>query len=90
MVALFDASARVNVLTPAGNRLDEKDRAIDITGLRFSWDVSSAPVLDISDLQIDKGQRVFIEGPSGSGKSTLLGLLADTVIPQAGRVNVLY
>jgi ABC-type transport system involved in cytochrome bd biosynthesis fused ATPase/permease subunit len=77
MVALFDASASDSVLTAAANRPDEKDRAIDITGLRFSWNVSSAPVLDIADLQIDKVQRVFIEGPSGSDKSTLLSLPSD-------------
>jgi putative ABC transport system ATP-binding protein len=90
MIALFDTSTPGTALRPAGNCLDGKDRTIDINDLRFSWEISSAPVLDIANLQVDKGQRVFIEGPSGSGKSTLLGLLADTVIPQAGRVNVLY
>ncbi|KPJ76381.1 MAG: methionine ABC transporter ATP-binding protein, partial [Deltaproteobacteria bacterium SG8_13] len=60
-----------------------------MSGLRFSWSVSSVPVLDIDSLQVDKGRRVFIEGPSGSGKSTLLALLAGIVKPRYGRITVL-
>ena len=89
MVALFNASAPGSVLTAAGSRITDSDRGIQITGLRFSWGISSATVLDIVGLQVDKGQRVFIEGPSGSGKSTLLGLLAGIVKPQSGRITVL-
>ena len=89
MVALFDASAPGSVLTAAGTRLTDSERAIQITGLQFSWGISSATVLDIVGLQVDKGQRVFIEGPSGSGKSTLLGLLAGIVTPRSGCITVL-
>ena len=89
MIALFDTSTPGTALRPAGNCLDGKDRTIDINGLRFSWEISSAPVLDIANLQVDKGQRVFIEGPSGSGKSTLLGLLAGIMTPQAGQITAL-
>jgi len=63
--------------------------AIEITGLRFSWNPQSAPVLDIPGLRIEKGQRVLIEGPSGSGKSTLLGVMAGIATPQADRITVL-
>jgi putative ABC transport system ATP-binding protein len=47
------------------------------------------PVPDIDSLQIDKGQRVFIDGPSGSCKSKLLGLLTGIMTPQTGRAHVL-
>jgi len=71
------------------NRLDDKDRAIDITAVRFAWKPSSPPVLDIPELQINGGERVFIEGPSGSGKTTLLSILAGIATPQQGAVSVL-
>jgi len=89
MVALLDVSAPGSVLTAVGKRFDRKDFAIDISALRFSWGISSAPVLDISGLRVDKGDRVFIEGPSGSGKSTLLALIAGVLTPQQGAVTVL-
>jgi putative ABC transport system ATP-binding protein len=63
--------------------------AISIADLCFSWNSAKEPVLDIDTLQIEKSERVFIEGPSGSGKSTLLGLLAGVVTPQHGEVSVL-
>jgi len=89
MVALFSTSAHRNTVTTEGKRPGSVNRAIFVKRLRFSWDVLSAPELDIANLQIDKGERLFIEGPSGSGKSTLLGLLAGIVKPQSGRITVL-
>ena len=89
MVPFLDASAQGSVLITARERFDRKDRAIDISGLRFSWGISSAPVLDIHGLRVDKGHRAFIEGPSGSGKSTLLALIAGVLTPQQGAVTVL-
>jgi putative ABC transport system ATP-binding protein len=62
---------------------------VEITNLIFSWSDAKEPLLDIQNLQIEKGERVFIEGSSGSGKSTLLNLLAGVVIPQQGAVSVL-
>jgi len=89
MMPLLDVSAPGRVLTTVGKRFDRKNRAIDISGLRFSWGISSPPVLDIHGLRVDKGHRVFIEGPSGSGKSTLLALIAGVLTPQQGAVTVL-
>ena len=62
---------------------------IDISNLYFAWRSNAAPVLAIDSLQIEYGERVFIEGPSGSGKSTLLNLLAGIVTPQQGKLKVL-
>ncbi len=61
--------------------------AIEISELCFSWD-GHAPTLDIERLQINRGERIFIEGPSGSGKSTLLSLIAGVMTPQKGTVRV--
>jgi putative ABC transport system ATP-binding protein len=62
--------------------------AVEISELRFAWHDGRNPVLVIERLQIESGERVFIEGPSGSGKSTLLSLVAGIVIPQKGTIKV--
>jgi putative ABC transport system ATP-binding protein len=64
------------------------DLAIDIADLRFSWSERDDPVLDIGRLQVQRGERVFVQGPSGSGKSTLLCLMAGVVTPQRGSIRV--
>ncbi len=61
--------------------------AVEISELRFSWN-RHAPILEIECLQINRGERIFIEGPSGSGKSTLLSLIAGVMTPQKGTVKV--
>lgn len=63
--------------------------AIALDGVVFAWPGADAPCLDIGQLDIAAGERVFLHGPSGSGKSTLLSLIGGVVSPQAGRVRVL-
>jgi putative ABC transport system ATP-binding protein len=46
-------------------------------------------VLDVPELHVERGERVFVFGPSGSGKTTLLGILAGVLAPDSGRVTVL-
>jgi putative ABC transport system ATP-binding protein len=65
------------------------EKVIDISNLQYAWRKSAPPVLDVDQLRVDRGERVFIAGPSGSGKSTLLSLLAGVVIPHKGTVMVL-
>jgi putative ABC transport system ATP-binding protein len=45
--------------------------------------------LNIDELVVPRGERVFLHGPSGSGKTTLLGIIAGVLLPTAGRVSVL-
>ena len=68
---------------------DSAGTAIQLSGLRFAWRPEDNPVLEIHDLKIPRGQRVFMAGPSGCGKSTLLGILAGIAKPQTGSVRVL-
>lgn len=89
MISLLNASAE-NRIKPAKTDISATvATAIQITGLRFAWNPSSPPVLHIPALEIETGQKVFVQGPSGSGKSTLLGLLAGIMAPQSGRIRVL-
>lgn len=46
----------------------------------------SGEVLAQIDLQIDRGEMVFLTGPSGSGKSTLLKLIALVEPPTRGKL----
>ncbi len=63
--------------------------AILIRDLGFAWPRQSARCIDIAELKIVAGERVFLHGPSGSGKSTLLGLLGGVAVPQQGDITLL-
>lgn len=65
-----------------------RSAVIALNNVRFSWDKHSV-VLDIDELTVYPGEKVFIRGPSGSGKTTLLGLLGGVLEPEQGSVNVL-
>lgn len=61
--------------------------ALAIEGLRFAW--PDRPWrLELPSLVLEAGDRRFLHGPSGTGKSTLLNLIAGTLVPQAGRIEV--
>lgn len=61
---------------------------ISIKGLSFSWPKQHA-ILKINELEIKKGESIFLQGPSGSGKSTLLSLLAGINQPSSGEIEIL-
>ena len=53
-----------------------------------SYPTSTRPALDGVDVDIEKGEFVFLVGSSGSGKSTFLRLLLKEEVPSSGRVHV--
>ncbi|WP_422138664.1 ABC transporter ATP-binding protein [Endozoicomonas sp. ALC020] len=67
---------------------DSRSHVIELTAVEFSWK-AGIPVLDIPELTVSRGEKVFVRGPSGSGKTTLLGLLGGVITPERGQVNVL-
>lgn len=66
------------------------DRAVYVKNLKFSYHQTQAPlVLNINELEIPSGEKVFLYGPSGHGKSTLLNILAGVLEVKDGTVEVL-
>lgn len=62
---------------------------VALQDLKFRWGPRDPYVLDIADLRVEQGARLFIQGPSGSGKTSLLNLLAGVVVPTRGFLSVL-
>ena len=63
---------------------------ISISGLRKSFaQNASAPVLDIEELNVRRGEFLCIVGQSGCGKSTLLNLISGFIEPDEGRIEFL-
>lgn len=62
--------------------------AIRLQNCQFAYH-KNTNVLNIDELTIKKGEKVFLYGPSGHGKSTLLNLIAGVLKASAGKVEVL-
>jgi NitT/TauT family transport system ATP-binding protein len=64
--------------------------AIDIRRLSLTYRAADAPVLALSeiDLQIRAGEFVSFIGPSGCGKTTLMRVIANLVDPTDGSIIV--
>jgi putative ABC transport system ATP-binding protein len=58
-----------------------------LRGVSFAWP-GGEPVFEGLDLELARGERIFISGPSGSGKSTLLSLVAGILAPASGEIEV--
>ncbi|HEX7134830.1 MAG TPA: ABC-F family ATP-binding cassette domain-containing protein [Iamia sp.] len=62
--------------------------ALTLAARSISLDRGATTVLADVDLTASSGDRLGLVGPNGVGKSTLLGVLAGTVVPDAGTVTV--
>lgn len=62
--------------------------AVALQNVTFTYP-NGRTVLDIPDLHLLTGEKLFLHGPSGSGKSTLLSLIAGVLRPTGGELHVL-
>lgn len=60
---------------------------IDLQQITFGWPDRPA-LLEIPQLSIEQGERIFIHGPSGCGKTTLLNLIAGIHPAQQGSITL--
>lgn len=61
---------------------------VSLRDLEFAW-TNGAPVLSISALSIQQGEKLLLQGPSGGGKSTLLGVISGVFAPTGGEAIIL-
>jgi ABC-type lipoprotein export system ATPase subunit len=59
---------------------------ISISDLSFAYPGGEFE-LTVSDLRVERGEKLAVIGPSGSGKTTLLHLMAGIRLPQTGTVT---
>lgn len=62
------------------------EKNIQFKDLNFSFDKTK--VFKNFNLEIKKGEKIFIYGKSGSGKSTLINLLTGLIMPDKGEVLI--
>ncbi|MGH3622591.1 MAG: sulfate/molybdate ABC transporter ATP-binding protein, partial [Sciscionella sp.] len=60
----------------------------DTPALRAEFGISRGEFSLAVDLGVERGKVLAVLGPNGSGKSTVLGVLAGTLRPDTGRVEV--
>ncbi|MFK4150155.1 ATP-binding cassette domain-containing protein [Streptomyces sp. NPDC004065] len=62
--------------------------AVELRAVTVAYGAAAEPVLDALDLRIEDGEHLAVVGPSGIGKSTLTRLIAGTLAPRSGEVEV--
>jgi putative ABC transport system ATP-binding protein len=65
---------------------DASNIALKIRGLEFGY--SKEPLLEIDELQIQKGEHLAVIGPSGCGKTTFMHLVSGLIRPQVGTIEI--
>ena len=72
-----------------GSRIETLEPAVLIRDVHVFLGDARAPILDLENLRVQRGERVVVLGPSGAGKTTLLRMINSYVAPTGGVVRVL-
>ncbi|MFK5893398.1 MAG: ABC transporter ATP-binding protein [Pseudomonadota bacterium] len=62
---------------------------IYLRDIRFRYSKKDKDILNIAELQVHKGEHLFIQGSSGSGKTTLLNIITGITQAYTGDVHIL-
>ena len=71
--------------TPATQTVAVRTRGIDMF---FGDGETKVTALKQADFEANRGELIMLVGPSGCGKTTLLSVIAGTLTPQTGTVEV--
>jgi putative ABC transport system ATP-binding protein len=71
--------------TPAAHAVAVRTRGIDMF---FGDGETKVTALKQADFEANRGELIMLVGPSGCGKTTLLSVIAGTLTPQTGTVEV--
>ena len=66
-----------------------EEAVLELKDVQFRWSRSEKTTIDLPELRINQGERVFLQGPSASGKTTLLSLVGGILVPESGSLRVL-
>jgi ATP-binding cassette subfamily B protein len=72
------------LLAADGKSENGREMLVNAKDLYFRYRENGRPVLDGYNLQIDRGERLLVQGPSGGGKSTLASVLTGLRQPNSG------
>ncbi len=61
---------------------------IEVNNLKFTFSNTTKQLLNISDLKIEQGEKIFLHGPSGCGKSTFLEIVSGVLNFDQGDVSI--
>jgi ABC-type multidrug transport system fused ATPase/permease subunit len=61
---------------------------IEAIDLKFQFEDSNLPAIDIKNLTVQPGEAIALIGPSGAGKTTLVDLILGILIPTSGSILV--
>ncbi|KAF5963681.1 leptomycin B resistance protein pmd1 [Fusarium bulbicola] len=85
----IDRQPLINALDESGDRPDQVDGDIEVTGLSFSYPTRpEVQVLHDFTMTFPARKTTGIVGASGSGKSTIVGLLERWYTPTAGSIRI--
>ena len=65
------------------------EAVLELKDVCFRWSNQDRATIDLPELKIDQGERIFLQGPSGSGKSTLLSLVGGILVADSGSLRIL-
>jgi putative ABC transport system ATP-binding protein len=64
--------------------------AVDARGVNISFGLGESKVVALNETNFSAhtGELIMLVGPSGCGKTTLLSVIAGTLTPQSGQIEV--
>jgi len=64
------------------------NKLIKLENINYNYRKSSLSILKNFNLEIEKGQKLLIQGATGCGKSTLLNIISGLINPDSGKIIV--